>query len=241
LESIGSDRYSEDKGLERTWSRVDETADRLGCAVTSPEKVSNQLRGTRNMIKSIDSSLPKLEKELGLRRGTIKKLLNKLLLITETILPLVSRRKKATENRQKPAYEASLNSDRLANVLMKKRDSILQKLRSFHRIPPTPAELKRFLRGYRRIVNCARELLRYPLILRGVSIMPVKDTAFDGSQYSLKMSIHNIFDTNENILVLGEAGSGKTTSLQMYVKRRAGTGQRKYIFMPLSFISSNIG
>lgn len=63
------------------------------------------------------------------------------------------------------------------------------------------------------------------------NIVPQSDTT-----RSLKISIHKFFDSHRDILVLGEAGSGKTTSLLMYARNMhcKKTESSKTIYIPLN-------
>ena len=99
---------------------------------------------------------------------------------------------------------------------------------------PAASELKKFIEACQWMFSNTARILRNPTVAEIVGLTP---TDVSISKYTrLSFPIDLVFDTDQNVAVLGEAGAGKSTALQMYAFRHYESGDRDrlVIFAPLS-------
>lgn len=101
------------------------------------------------------------------------------------------------------------------------------------------SNLKKFIIECKNIIDSTDKILSNKIVKDLIGIESDRDIVSCANKTKLTIKIDNIFDTGENIFLLGAAGSGKTTSLQMYTRKKIETkdNQRLYIYIPLTRIS----
>ena len=135
-----------------------------------------------------------------------------------------------------PEYLFKLDGRNLAKKLMSKQKWLREQTEKFNSNEPSVSKLRKFLTDCEKLFEAAEKILKDTNISRAIGI-------YDRQQYSsvekaarLSVPLHTIFDTRHNFAILGDAGAGKTTSLQMYAKRRSeNAGEEELIlFVPLA-------
>lgn len=131
-------------------------------------------------------------------------------------------------------YSINIDGDKLAAQLMEKRNWIELTVQYFNENSPSIQDVKNFIEKCKLIIDLASMFFSNPSIYGrvGYDLRKVNRQSFDSTR--LKLPIANIFDTGLNILVLGEAGAGKSTSLQMYAITKGHGHERLVIFVPLA-------
>ncbi|MHB8974781.1 MAG: NACHT domain-containing protein [Pirellulaceae bacterium] len=113
-------------------------------------------------------------------------------------------------------FRFTMDTSGLSNTLSQKRGQIQDAIAQFNIAPPTRETLRSFLIQCESVFENTSSVLSNEIVARAVGIDEGRRFSRDLSSYRLSLSIQSVFETGVNIAVLGEAGAGKTTSLQMY-------------------------
>ena len=153
---------------------------------------------------------------------------------TEALQKIEIKIAKSTQNILSQIYKIKINGHKLANQLLEKRNWIEEKVQLFNSKAPNSLEIKNFIEKCKSVIDCASLFFAYPQFFGRAGFDLKKDgrTNFDSTR--LKLPIANIFDTGLNILLLGEAGAGKSTSLQMYTINNTDNQQKLVVYIPLA-------
>src|SRR5262249_3151974 len=137
--------------------------------------------------------------------------------------------------RPNDAYIVNATGTHLRRALVKKRESLFASLAALNDAIPELGRLKSYLVDCAATFTTAGQLLeskfgRDLLGLGELTAVPV-----DGSRGRLCVPLDKVIDTGVNLAVFGDAGAGKTTSLQMYAAHAlAATTGRPAIYAPLT-------
>jgi hypothetical protein len=143
--------------------------------------------------------------------------------------------RKATSHQAKqPSLEVSISASghELAKQLLAVRKRIQSEATRLSERTPTSKELKTFLEYCQRMFLQTAFIFSDDIISAAVGFHASDDLP----EYTrLSMPVNVVFDTGLNVCVLGEAGAGKTTALQMYAHRHYESAElaRLVIFAPL--------
>ncbi|HMK26066.1 MAG TPA: NACHT domain-containing protein [Chitinophagaceae bacterium] len=94
--------------------------------------------------------------------------------------------------------------------------------------------IKKFVLKCKSILDCTSLLFITEPFAECIGFEKKKKIRTDFESTRLKFSIDQILDTGLNITLLGEAGAGKTTSLQIYAQKNAKNNEKLIIFLPLA-------
>jgi len=137
-----------------------------------------------------------------------------------------------------PLYAVQIASEELCQALQTERRWIVSQLEQFPLTEPSPTALKDFLRRAHEIVDCVRQLFKKRYILSALGLPHSHHSILDTPSCRIAMSVHRILDCGVNTLVLGPAGAGKTTTLQMYAKSKICDSQKLCIYIALPSLIS---
>ena len=139
------------------------------------------------------------------------------------------------KNEPNPKYKFTLNGKLIEKEINKYRKWIENEVSIFNNNKPSIKELKKFIETCTKIINAASILFNNKIILAALNPNDEIIIRQNFETTRLKLPIELIFDTQVNISLLGDAGAGKSTSLQMYTyKNLINDNKRLYIFIPLS-------
>lgn len=136
-----------------------------------------------------------------------------------------------------PTLDVGALSKRLESV----KCEIVGKIADFRRGEPSSNALRAF------IVKCQQQLAVVDVLFANKTIADAlgvaSGQATTPSQCRLEMSIQRVFATRVSLAVLGDAGAGKTTSLQMYAMRLSEDSElcNDWMFIPLGRMVSSFG
>jgi predicted NACHT family NTPase len=128
-------------------------------------------------------------------------------------------------------YSAGAQSDKVE--LMSRRCWIEERVTLFNSSPPNEAELRKFLESCQKIFNIVGKLLIDRRVAESVGLNSSAAIKMEVAKWRLKLPIHDVLQTGLNIVVLGDAGAGKTTSLQMYALRNIADEGSLTVYTPL--------
>lgn len=145
------------------------------------------------------------------------------------------RKEEASLARLRPSLSVNIiiDGEPLAKALEVKRNWVESRIQDFNVTHPGVSELREFLLECKVLFDLAGSLLGNKLIARAMGIRPGMKYRAEASKARLKLSVHAVFETELNMLVLGDAGAGKTTSLQMYAFNHMSHFERLVLYVPL--------
>ena len=135
-----------------------------------------------------------------------------------------------------PTFPITLDGTGLVRVLMDNRQSVLRQIQRLNSRSPGNRSLVGFVLKCERLLTGVSSVLsnRHVALAAGVAATAESGPAEESRR--LCIPIHRVFDTGVNVVVLGDAGAGKTTSLQMYAMKRIEDPRPEElcIFIPLA-------
>jgi len=138
-------------------------------------------------------------------------------------------------------FDFELNGKILTTKLEVKRKQIEDKVNSYNQSNPSNEKLSEFIHECKNILDSSSLILRNSILsnnLLGKSDRKIiYRTDFEKTRF--KLPIDKIFDTGHNVILLGEAGAGKTTCLQMYALSKEKDIKKLYVWAPLANILQN--
>lgn len=139
---------------------------------------------------------------------------------------------------EEPSYRVTINGPVLAQRLMVDREWLIRRIDQFNIATPQVKELRGFLQRCQEILVLWERVFRSRSLVRALGLR-IEDERYDHARYRLSISVERVFDTGLNLLVLGEAGAGKTTSLQKYASDRIAraSDDELVVFAPLGHVA----
>lgn len=186
---------------------------------------------SRTLLKQIE--VQKLEiKELEVK-------LSEIIAIEQEIEKISITIKNHSLEKTVPKYYFSINGNNIESILEEDKKFIKNEISKFNGKTPSNNELKLYLKKCNLIFKRSFVLLSNEHILKslGVNKKVVFRKSLDSTRF--KLPIDKIFDTNLNLVLLGEAGAGKTTSLQMYAINNKENEERIILWTPLIRLVQN--
>lgn len=136
-------------------------------------------------------------------------------------------------------YTITLNGFDLFDKIHQKRKWIESKVKEFNKQEPSIPKIKEFIEESKRIIDCASIFFNYPQFFSCIGFDKSKIIRNDFDSTRFKLPIQHIFETGLHIAVLGEAGAGKSTSLQMYALSGEDKINKLLICVPLANVTQN--
>ena len=188
---------------------------------------SDEIKSIEFKLFGKSESTEAISEYLRLLRGTIK---------------LENRKDKITKATSEPTYNVTIDGQQLADRFRERQGWLASQIRAFNDKEPSILSLRQFLYECEQLFEQVEETLADWRIAESVGVRRGQKYAKLAKFRRISISIHSIFDTGLNIAVLGEAGAGKTTSLQIYAKRRLEKDAESEltIFAPLARVVATL-
>lgn len=137
-----------------------------------------------------------------------------------------------------PNYEVTLNCSALANSLLEKQEYLRGALSSFKKDDSYKSKLKGLLVEFSELFKKLDSLLNDRILSEALN--PVQKQLDISSLDNLRnnLPIFDVFKTGINVAILGDAGAGKSTTLEMYARQALAenTENQLTIYFPLTKI-----
>ena len=148
-----------------------------------------------------------------------------------------------SERQEEPQYLLEIQGAVLANCLRAEQQELnasLDRLNATEEIGQ--AELRTFCGHCKRLFSVVDRLLSRDEFCHSIGHSANTKYASLERQKRISFPIGKIFDSGLSCLIVGEAGAGKTTTLQMYAAKRLNDASqtRSSIFLPLNRLVSNL-
>lgn len=134
-------------------------------------------------------------------------------------------------------YKVEINGIILSKQILKKREWIENQVHHINKIKPSVDVIKNFINECKGIIDAVSSILSNTHFIASVGFDENKIVRKSFESTRFKLPIEKIFDTGVNIAVLGEAGAGKSTSLQMYAINRECSAEKLFICVPLANVT----
>ena len=134
-------------------------------------------------------------------------------------------------------YKVEINGVILSKQILQKREWIKSQVLHINKTKPNVEVIKGFIYECKEIIDAASNILSNTHFITSVGFDENKIVRKSFKSTRFKLPIEKIFDTGINIAVLGEAGAGKSTSLQMYAINRECSSEKLFICVPLANVT----
>lgn len=160
------------------------------------------------------------EKDLEATSGTVSSLLTLIVKTRIRIIEIESLGLGVSVDIGEIIYRPTVNVCSLCHELNRQRQLIASMVDEFNTTCPTTERLRRFLEQCQHLFEVTNQVLDHEVLANAVGIPDRMKVALPSSDtLRLRISVQQVFDTDVNLVVLGDAGAGKTTALQMYARR----------------------
>jgi hypothetical protein len=154
---------------------------------------------------------------------------------------IAKRLKELIDNEPKSYYAIEIDGPLFVKRILAKREWIENKVAEFNNGRLTIGQLQSFIVESKAILEASAILFQSKILSASLgfnekSIVRTRDH-FEATRF--KLPIQQIFDIGLNLLVLGDAGAGKTTSMQMYALNSENNQDRLVICLPLATMLQN--
>ena len=192
-------------------------------------------------IKNYEDSIVYFESKF-FKKSNCKKLNKQIEKIFQKIEDKNKEIQKLNKDIKEESYNIKINSTDLVSFLNEKQKWIKRKAREFNGKKPTINQLRTFLIDCQDLFELVEVIIFNPIISQSIGLGETdsQSLVLPKSEERFSLSVHSIFDTGLNIILLGGAGAGKTTSLQMYTKKQLENTDKKVFYLPLARVLSTI-
>jgi hypothetical protein len=127
----------------------------------------------------------------------------------------------------------------LEKSILQKRAWIERKVDSINKSTTSVSTLKEFIEQCKKTIDIASILFKVPYLFQCLISEETSVIRKNLETTRLKLPIEQFFDTGLNLTVLGDAGAGKSTSLQFYALNKLNVENKLFIFAPLGRVIQN--
>lgn len=185
--------------------------------------------------KKYDDSISYFEIKF-LKTSNYKIIIRNIEKIISIIEKLNNEIQKLTKSIMEECYSVEIDSNDLVYILSGKQKWIKRKSQEFNKKKPTIDQLRVFLLDCQILFEIVDGIISDPTISQSIGLgeSGSKSVIKPKNEERFSLSIHSIFETGLNIILLGGAGAGKTTSIQMYTKNQLENTNKKVFYLPLA-------
>jgi predicted NACHT family NTPase len=141
--------------------------------------------------------------------------------------------KKIDLEEPRSSVTVSIDGVSIASALQKSRAWVLEMIRSFNESEPASEDLGKFLVRCAELFNVFKDLLSSRGVVDALGTVNY-DSVTESRSARLSLPIRSVLGTGINLTILGEAGAGKTTSLQMYAYNHLTSDNKALVvYVPL--------
>ncbi|MBD1421217.1 NACHT domain-containing protein [Sphingobacterium chuzhouense] len=132
-------------------------------------------------------------------------------------------------------YTITIDGKKISQQIIEKRKWILTEIDRINNEPVVDTiKLKTFIKKAGILISTTELLFKNPLIANCLKTEEMAFTEAKNETPRISIDVHNVFDTGLNFIVMGDAGAGKTTTLQMYAINVSQKDDKMPIWISLS-------
>ncbi len=140
----------------------------------------------------------------------------------------------SSKNEPRFQIDVSFRSNKLVMHLERLRNSLIGQISNYNSYPDLKS-LNMLLENANKTFQLIRDIKKINSVAEACGFLNSRIRKISSEKTRLKTSLLKVFETNKNVSILGVAGAGKTTTLQMYAQRLIinKTEHRLILFIPL--------
>ncbi len=182
-------------------------------------------------LKSITASVDKLyDAKSQLSNESLFPVLKEYKRLYSNISKLENKKIQLIKAKKLPSYQVTINGVKLASKLREMQQSLKKAINKLNNEKRTKALMASFVNNCEDILLHANTLLNIPIISEAIGVDKKFQYANVGSLARLEFSVHEVFDSESNTALYGDAGAGKTTTLQIYARKRIDREKNAIVF-----------
>lgn len=185
-------------------------------------------------ISDLEIEIADLAEKLGEAIGEISPLIGAMDAATEIFSESQRDIEISSKNEPELYFEARIDVSPFISNLLNARKLIIDRIKILNSSNPSPKELRRLLVECRKLLAVLQQSSNVAELMSAMNPSIDPESSLNKAT-RIGLGIQRILDTRLNFLILGEAGAGKTTSLQMYAYRKvtAETCRELVLFIPV--------
>jgi predicted NACHT family NTPase len=142
-----------------------------------------------------------------------------------------------------PMYEFTIDGHNVCNFISKNQNTLKCATTELLNSDRTPSKVSSFIDVCQKVLNSTEKVLSHEYLSEAAGLPKDKHYVNMSNLDRINFSIHEIFDTGKDFVVFGEAGAGKTTTLQFYARKKIENNDKDVVlYIPLarSFYKLNL-
>ncbi len=182
----------------------------------------------------------KILNDIGIEQKKLNKLKEEISKIDEKTSANEKQRDSIEKKQQNLKLSLSIDGSKLANQIISKRKWIENNILTYNKSRPSTLVIKKFIKRCDLIISLSSHIFdpTFGKYFNCIGYNRDKRYRLNYESTRFRLPIEDIFDTGLNISVLGEAGAGKSTSLEMYAHLKKDS-DKTVILVPLGYIVQN--
>ncbi|GFE59561.1 NACHT domain-containing NTPase [Geobacter sp. AOG2] len=132
-------------------------------------------------------------------------------------------------------YIATINGPSLCSAIADNQKHLKEEVSNLLKNERTPSKVLEFITKCELILKNTEKLLNYEYLSEAAGLSSDMRFVSIDKLDRINFSVHEIFDSGQDFVIFGEAGAGKTTTLQSYARKTIETSRKEVVFyIPLA-------
>jgi len=131
-------------------------------------------------------------------------------------------------------YEVNIDGILLSNILENQKNDVIDHIIKIKSCSTNKKLMKSFISKCEKVLGDTNQILKNKYFAAALGLSNDQKFAQLNQLHRLDFSVHDLFDSGHNLALYGEAGAGKTTTLQMYAFNRLNKSNDPVFFIPLA-------
>lgn len=132
-------------------------------------------------------------------------------------------------------YHATINGENICNTIKQNQINLKKLITELLTNQRTPVKVLQFITHCQQILTSTEKLLRNDSLSEASGLSKDRRYVSIDKLDRINFSIHEIFDSGSDFVVFGEAGAGKSTTLQSYARKMIESNAKEVVlYIPLA-------
>ena len=136
---------------------------------------------------------------------------------------------------ERPSYNITIDGGNICSAISENQNNLKGLIAKLVNTDRSPSTILEFIDKCEAILTRTEKLLNHEHISEAAGLPSDKRYVNITKLDRINFSIHEVFDSGQDFVVFGEAGAGKTTTLQFYARRKIENNEKEVVlFIPLA-------